>query len=219
MSAPSVPLEVSYQPGEWIEEKKAIYIGEFEDIVRADIPVPQADTAPLGVISRWYDACIELKPDTFDNCVKQVAALNANGRKGIAFDPTCYEEKLFESLRSGEAVNKYCIAPLAVIDAILKLRRKGHYKTLTEKNDPARVIVDCGGTGYDRWQWSCSMGRYGSDYIRIVDFTDGYHGWDFRTANLLSVRACFCEMVHGKEKSKKERVAWAAAEAVEIKSA
>ena len=60
-------------------------------------------------------------------------------------------------------------------------------------------------------QWSCSSARYGNEIVRIVDFTDGYHSFDFRNANPMSGRACFCEVVEtvGK-KSAKTRVAWAA---------
>ena len=35
------------QPGEWVAEKKAIFIGELDDLVRADIPVALAHTANL----------------------------------------------------------------------------------------------------------------------------------------------------------------------------
>ena len=48
-----------------------------------------------------------------------------NGRTGIGFDPAAYEEKLFEAIRSGEAVDKYVLAPLAVIDEIHKLKEDG----------------------------------------------------------------------------------------------
>lgn len=209
----------SYQPGEWVEEKKAIFIGEFDDLIRADIPVPLAHTAPLGLRTRWYDAALDLKPDTFDNCVKTIAALNVNGRTGIGFDPAAYEEQMFNAIRSGEAVGKFVIAPLAVIDEIHLLKKKGEYKRRKEGNLPGALRVDGGGTGYDRWQWSASMGRYGDEYIRIVDFTDGYHGWDFRSGNLLSVRACFCEVVQTDgDKSAKTRTAWAPPASTTIKS-
>jgi hypothetical protein len=154
------------RPGIWIPEKKAIYIGEFDDLVRADIPVALAHTAPLGVRTRWYDAALDLKPDTFDNLVETIARLNVNGRTGIGFAPAAYEEKLFEAIRSGEAENRYVLAPLAVIDEIHKLKRQGEYKRLHDANLPGALRVDGGGTGYDRWQWSVSSGRYGSIHLR-----------------------------------------------------
>jgi hypothetical protein len=185
----------NYQPGDWIAEKNAIFIGEFDDLVRADVPAPLAHTASLGLRTRWYDAALDLKPNTFDNLAGTIAGLNANGRTGLEFAPEFYEEKLFEAIRAGVAVGKYALAPLAVIDEIHKLKTTGEYKRLHDGNLPGALRIDGGGTGYDRWQWSASAGRYGSEYIRIVDFTDGYHGWDFRTGNLLSGRACFCEVV------------------------
>ena len=183
------------RPGEWIAEKKAIFIGEFDDLIRADIPARLAHTANLGRRTRWYDAAIDLQPDTFDNFAGAIARLNVNGRTGIGFDLAAYEEKLFEAIRSGEAVGKYVLAPLAVIDEIHKLKKLGEYKRLHDSKLPGALRIDCGGTGYDRWQLSASSDRYGSDFIRIVDFTDGYHGWDFRNGNLSSGRACFCEIV------------------------
>ena len=78
----------------------------------------------------------------------------------------------------------------------------GEYKRLHEGKLPGALRIDCGGTGYDRWQWSASSGRYGKDYVRIVDFTDGYDGWDYRNGNLLSGRACFCEIVETVGKSR-----------------
>ena len=183
------------QPGEWVAEKNAIFIGEFDDLIRADVPAPLAHTANLGRRTRWYDAACDVKPDTFINLTEAIARLNVNGRTGIWFDPVTYEEKLFEALRSGEAVGKYVLAPLAVIDEIHKLKKAGYYQKLHEDNQPGALRIDCGGTGYDRWQWSASSGRYGAEYLRIVDFTDGYHGWDFHDGNLLSGRACFCEIV------------------------
>lgn len=209
-----------FKPGDWVAEKKAIFIGEFEDLVRADIPVPLAHTANLNRVTRWYDAALDLQPDTFDNVVKSVGKLSVNGRTGMSFDPATYEEKLFEAIRSGEAVGKYVIAPLAVVDAIHKLKKGGEYKRLQDEKKPGALRVDCSGTGYDRWQWSASNGRYGADYVRIVDFTDGYYGWDFRNANLLSVRACFCEVVEVEgDRSAKTRVAWKPPSETEIKSA
>jgi len=103
------------------------------------------------------------------------------------------------------------LAPLAVIDEIHKLKRQGEYKRLHDGNLPGALRVDGGGTGYDRWQWSVSSGRYGNEYTCVVDFTDGYHGFDFRNVNSMSGRACLCEVVEtvGK-KSAKTRVAWAA---------
>ena len=161
--------------------------------------------------TRWYDAALDLKPDTFDNLVETIARLNVNGRTGIGFDPAAYEEKLFEAIRSGEAVDRYVLAPLAVIDEIHQLKRMGEYKRLHEGKLPGALRIDCGGTGYDRWQWSASSARYGNGVVRIVDFTDGYRGFDFRNASSMSGRACFCEVVEtvGK-KSAKTRVAWAA---------
>ena len=35
MSGPMAATKL--QPGEWVAEKKAIFIGEFDDLVRADI--------------------------------------------------------------------------------------------------------------------------------------------------------------------------------------
>jgi hypothetical protein len=183
------------KPGEWDADKKAIFIGEFDDLIRADVPVPLAHTAPLGRRTRWYDGACDLKPDTFDNIAKAIAGLDVNGRKGIGFDPGVYEEKLFEAIRAGEALGKYVIAPLAVIEEIHKLKNSGEYQRLHEASLPGALRTDGGGTGYDRWQWSSSAGRYGLEYVRIIDFTDGYRGWDFRSANKLSGRACFCEIV------------------------
>lgn len=199
------------QPGEWVAEKNAIFIGEFDDLVRADIPVALAHTAYLGVRTRWYDAALDLKPDTFDNLVETIARLNVKGRTGIGFDPAVYEEKLFEAIRSGEAVDRYVLAPLAVIDEIHKLKKQGEYKRLHEGKLAGALRTDCGGTGFDRWQWSASSSRYGNGVVRIVNFTDGYRGFDFRNANSMSGRACLCEVVEtvGK-KSAKTRVAWAA---------
>jgi hypothetical protein len=207
----SAPVEATnLQPGGWVPEKKAIFIGEFDDLVRADIPVPLANTAYLGVRTRWYDAALDLKPDTFDNLAETIARLNVNGRTGIGFDPAVYEQKLFEAIRSGEAVNRYVLAPLAVIDEIHKLKMQGEYKRLHDGSLPGALRVDCGGTGYDRWQWSVSSARYGDAYTCVVDLTDGYHGWDYRSGNQLSGRACFCEIVATDgDKSAKTRVAWA----------
>jgi len=187
------------QPGEWVAEKNAVYIGEFDDLVRADIPVPLAATANLGRRTRWYDAALDLPPDTFDNLVQTVAGLNVNGRSGIGFEPGAYEEQLFEAIRSGEAAGRYVLAPLAVIDEIHKLKTTGEYKRRQESSLDGALRTDCSGTGYDRWQWSASAGRYGIEYIRVVDFTDGYHGWDFRNGNQLSGRACFCEVIEAGE--------------------
>ena len=197
------------RPGEWIAEKKAIFIGEFDDLVRADIPTPLLHTANLGRCTRWYDAALDLKPDTFDNFVKTIAGLNVNGRTGIGFDPAAYEEKLFEAIRTGEAVGRYVIAPFAVIEEIHQLKRMGEYKRLHESKLPGALRIDNGGTGYDRWQWSASSARYGNGVVRTVHFTDGYHGFEFRNAGLLNGRACFCEIVEtdGK-KSAGMRVAW-----------
>ena len=125
--------------------------------------------------------------------------------------PLSYEEKLFEAIRNGEAEDQYVIAPFAVIEEIHKLKRMGEYKRLQEGKLPGALRLDAGGTGYERWQWSCSSGRYGNGVVRTVDFTDGYHGLDFRNAGSLSGRACFCEIVATEgEKSAKTRVAWAA---------
>jgi hypothetical protein len=208
----SGPVEATnLQPGGWVPEKEAIFIGEFDDLVRADIPVALAHTAYLGVRTRWYDAALDLKPDTFDNLVETIAKLNVNGRTGIGFDPAAYEEKLFEAIRSGEAVDRYVLAPLAVIDEIHKLKGQGEYKRLHDCNLPGALRVDGGGTGFDRWQWSVSSGRYGDAYKCVVDFTDGYHGWDYRSGNQLSGRACICEIVATEgDRSAKTRVAWAA---------
>jgi len=197
------------RPGEWIAEKKAIFIGEFDDLVRADIPTPLLHTANLGRCTRWYDAALDLKPDTFDNFVKTIAGLNVNGRTGIGFDPAAYEEKLFEAIRTGEAVGRYVIAPFAVIEEIHQLKRLGEYKRLHDSKLPGALRIDNGGTGYDRWQWSGSSARYGNGVVRTVHFTDGYHGFEFRNAGLLNGRACFCEVVEtdGK-KSAGMRVAW-----------
>ena len=197
------------RPGEWIAEKKAIFIGEFDDLVRADIPTPLLHTANLGRCTRWYDAALDLKPDTFDNFVKTIAGLNVNGRTGIGFDPAAYEEKLFEAIRTGEAVGRYVIAPFAVIEEIHQLKRMGEYKRLHDSKLPGALRIDNGGTGYDRWQWSASSARYGNGVVRTVHFTDGYHGFEFRNAGLLNGRACFCEVVEtdGK-KSAGMRVAW-----------
>jgi len=193
MSGPMAATKL--QPGEWVAEKKAIFIGEFDDLVRADIPTPLLHTAKLGRCTRWYDAALDLKPDTFDNFVETIAGLNVNGRTGIGFDPAAYEEKLFEAIRTGTAVGKYVIAPFAVIEEIHQLKRMGEYKRLLEGKLPGALRLDAGGTGYERWQWSCSSGRYGNGVVRIVDFTDGYHGFDFRNAYSRSGRACFCEVV------------------------
>jgi hypothetical protein len=194
------------QPGEWVAEKKAIFIGEFDDLVRADIPTLLLHTANLGRCTRWYDAALDLKPDTFDNFVKTIAGLNVNGRTGIGFDPAAYEEKLFEAIRTGEAVGKYVIAPFAVIEEIHQLKRMGEYKRLHEGKLPGALCIDNGGTGYDRWQWSCSSARYGNGVVRTVQFTDGYHGFDFRNGGLHSCRACFCEVME--KKSPGMRVEW-----------
>ena len=183
------------RPGDWVAEKNAIFIGEFNDLARADIPAPLANTANLGLRTRWYDAALDLAPETFDDFVKTVSQINRNGRCGVFLDPARYEENLFEKLRSREALGKLAIAPLAVIDAIHELKNQGEYKRRQDGNLPGKLRVDGGGTGYDRWQWSSSQGRYGADYVRIVDFTDGYHGWDFRKGNRLSGRACFAELV------------------------
>jgi hypothetical protein len=213
-------VSTEFKPGEWIAEKKAIFIGEFDDLVRADIPAPLAHTANLGLRTRWYDAALELSPDTFDHLVQAIARQSVNGRTGISFDPAAYEEKLFEAIRVGEAAGRYVLAPLAVVDEIHKLKRTGEYKRLLDGKLPGALRIDGGGTGFDRWQWSASSGRYGNENIRIVDFTDGYHGWDFRDGNLLSGRACFCEIVEtGADKSARTRVAWAPPSASEIKSA
>ena len=193
MSGPMAATKL--QPGEWVAEKKAIFIGEFDDLVRADIPTPLLQTAKLGRCTRWYDAALDLKPDTFNNFVKTIAGLNVNGRTGIGFDPAAYEEKLFEAIRTGGAVGKYVIAPFAVIEEIHQLKRMGEYKRLLEGKLPGALRLDAGGTGYERWQWSCSSARYGNGVVRTVDFTDGYHGFDFRNAGSLSGRACFCEVV------------------------
>ena len=207
MSGPMAATKL--QPGEWIAEKKAIFIGEFDDLVRADIPTPLLHTANLGRCTRWYDAALDLKPDTFDNFVKTIAGLNVNGRTGIGFDPAAYEEKLFEAIRTGEAVGRYVIAPFAVIEEIHQLKRMGEYKRLHDSKLPGALRIDNGGTGYDRWQWSASSARYGNGVVRTVHFTDGYHGFEFRNAGLLNGRACFCEVVEtdGK-KSAGMRVAW-----------
>jgi len=207
MSGPMAATKL--QPGEWIAEKKAIFIGEFDDLIRADIPTPLLHTANLGRCTRWYDAALDLKPDTFDNFVKTIAGLNVNGRTGIGFDPAAYEEKLFEAIRTGEAVGRYVIAPFAVIEEIHQLKRMGEYKRLHDSKLPGALRIDNGGTGYDRWQWSASSARYGNGVVRTVHFTDGYHGFEFRNAGLLNGRACFCEVVEtdGK-KSAGMRVAW-----------
>jgi len=217
MSTPMAATKL--QPGEWVAEKKAIFIGEFDDLVRADIPTPQLHTAKLGRCTRWYDAALDLKPDTFDNFVETIARLNVNGRTGIGFDPAAYEEKLFEAIRTGEAVGKYVIAPFAVIEEIHQLKRMGEYKRLHEGKLPGALRIDCGGTGYDRWQWSASSSRYGNGIVRTVHFTDGYHGFDFRNAKFLSGRACFCEVVEtAGKKSVSTRVAWAPPSETEIRS-
>lgn len=204
MSGPTAATKL--QPGEWVAEKKAIFIGEFDDLVRADIPTPLLHTAKLGRCTRWYDAALDLKPDTFDNFVKTIARLNVNGRTGIGFDPAAYEEKLFEAIRTGAAVGKYVIAPFAVIEEIHQLKRMGEYKRLQEGKLPGALRIDAGGTGYERWQWSASSARYGNGVVRTVDFTDGYHGFDFRNAGFLSGRACFCEVMETRTAGM--RVAW-----------
>jgi hypothetical protein len=183
-----------YEPGEWIAEKNAIFIGEFDDLVRADVPVPLAKTAYLGIRTRWFDAGLDLAPDTFYGMVKVIAESKLNGRIGLHLDPARYEEELFEKLRSGEAVGKYVLAPQTVIAAIHGLKNKGEYKRRSDENLPGKLRIDGGGTGFDRWQWSCSVGRYGVGYMRIVDFTDGYNSWEISDGNLLSGRACFAEL-------------------------
>ena len=183
-----------YEPGEWIAEKNAVFIGEFDDLMQADVPVHLAKTAYLGLRTRWYDAALDLKPSTFEEMVKLVAGSRQNGRSGLYLDPARYEEELFEKLRSGEAVGKLVIAPLTVIDAIVALKNKGEYKRRSDENLPGKLRIDAGGTGYDRWQWSCSDGRYGVNIMRIVDLTQGYTSWEIGNGNLLSGRACFAEL-------------------------
>ena len=148
------------QPGEWVAEKKAIFIGEFDDLVRADIPARLAHTANLDRCTRWYDAALDLKPDTFDNLVKTIAGLNVNGRTGIGFDPAAYEERLFEAIRTGEAVGRYVIAPFAVIEEIHQLKRMGEYKRLHEGKLPGALCIDNSGAGDTRWPWMITMSGY-----------------------------------------------------------
>jgi len=195
------------QPGEWVEGKKAIFIGELDDIVKADIPTLQLQTANLGRVTRWYDAAIDLKPDTFDNLVTTVANLNVNGRRGIAFNPAKYEDELFDAIRSGEAVGKYVIAPFAVVEEIHQLKKMGEYKRLLDGKLPGALCINNSGNGDTRWQWSCSLARYGNGVVRTVQMTDGYHGFDFRAGGgLHSCRACFCEVME--KKTPGMRVAW-----------
>lgn len=190
MSKPSEAT--NYQPGEWIAEKNAIFIGEFDDLVRADV---RADIARLGIRTRWFDTALDLAPDTFNGLGKTVAESNQNGRGGLHLDPARYEEELFEKLRTGEAAGKHVIAPLAVVAAIHELKNKGEYKRRSDEDLPGKLILVASGSGYARWQMSGSSGRYGEDFVRIVDFTDGYNSWDFRDGNPYSGRACFAELV------------------------
>jgi hypothetical protein len=192
----SKPSEVTnYQPGEWVAEKNAIFIGEFDDLIQADVSVPLAHTANLGLRTRWYDAALDLVPDTFNGFAKTVAESKQNGRCGISLDPARYEVELFEKLRNGEAVGKYVIPPLAVVTAIHGLKNAGEYKHRSDKDLPGKLILGASGSGYARWQMSGSSGRYGEEFVRIVDFADGYNSWDFRDGNPYSGRACFAELV------------------------
>lgn len=191
----------NYRPGEWIAEKNAIFIGEFDDLVLADV---RADIAKLGLRTRWFDAALDLAPDTFNRLAKTVAECSQNGRGGLFLDPARYEAELFEKLKTGEAAGKYVIAPLDVVAAIHQLKNKGEYQRRSDDNLPGKLILSASGTGYARWQVSGSSGRYGEEFVRIVDFTDGYTSWDFRDGNPYSGRACFAELVVGGSCSKNE---------------
>jgi hypothetical protein len=173
-----------HKPGEWVQDKDAVFIGTF-DLV-------DAYGSSLGIKTDWYDAAIELgKPKTFNDTVNAVANSNTKGRGGLRLNPARYEAELFEKLKSGEAIGKHVIAPLDVVNGIYELRNEGEYKRRSEGNLPGKLITTYCGTGDAHWQWSCTPLRNIPDGVRAVDFTDGFVDWLCRDGCRLSGRACF----------------------------
>ena len=174
------------QPGNMVPGK-GIFIGGF-DLV-------DALGSRLGIKTNWYDASIELgKPQTFNETADAVANCNENGRGGLRLNPARYEAELFGKLKTGEAMGKNVIAPLAVAKAIYALRNTGEYNRRSEGGLPGKLITTASSSVGARWQWSCTpVSCYPYD-ARAVDFTDGYDVWYRRDYVRLSGRSCFAEL-------------------------
>jgi hypothetical protein len=173
------------QPGEMVQGK-GIFIGTFDLI--------DAYGKSLGIKTKWYDAAVELgKPMTFNATADAVANCDVNGRGGLQLDPAHYEAKLFDKLRTEEALGKNVIAPLEVVKTIYELRNQGEYKRRSDGDLPGRLITTAG-TGYAYWQWSCTPDRNYPGRVRAVDFPDRDDDWLFRNALRLSGRVCFAEL-------------------------
>jgi hypothetical protein len=188
--APAVNESTSrnLQPGEMVAGK-GIYIGKF-DLV-------DAYGSSLGIRTSWFDAAMELgKPKAFNDTVDAVANNNTNGRGGLRLDPARYEAELFEKLKTGEAIGKNVIAPLAVVTTIYDLRNQGEYKHMSDGDLPGRLITTASDTAnaHAHWQRSCTPDRTKPANVRAVDFTDGRGGWGCRDIVRLSGRVCFAEL-------------------------
>ena len=101
---------------------------------------------------------------------------------------------LFDKLRSGHAIGKHVIAPLAVVEAIHNLKNTGEYKRMSDGGLPGKLITTLSGTGVAHWQWSCTPYRNTPANVRTFGFTDGYVDWAYRDTNRLLGRACFAEL-------------------------
>lgn len=181
--------ESGVQPGEWVESKGGIFIGEFDFV--------NIYSSRLGIRTAWYDAAIELgRLKTFNDTAKAVANNNMNGRGGLELDVEHYQAELFEKLRTGEAMDKHVIGPLNVVRAISGLSHKGEYQRRSDGNLPGKLVTVASGTDLAHWQWTCTPDSNPPGYVRVVDFTDGYDSWYSSPTGRLNGRACFAELVY-----------------------
>jgi hypothetical protein len=171
----------SFEVGKLVKGK-GIYMGEWEP---ADL-----DGQPLGFKLSVFVSSKPLKEVTgrlltFNDTAVEIGRLKGwQGHDGCNLDPARYYADFCEKLRRDpEAVlGKWMIGPLELVSgwsgAGEKVRSQNMYD-LRNKGDfgKAKPFVTTPGSGYVRWQWSCTPYRAIPARVRAADFSDGSGAW------------------------------------------